>query len=227
MSSTRSYSPLKSLHLQSQVQKLHFQLLPIQQTKQTSNGAQTNQIIGVPPLPHMHLLATKIGIHQHPIMVIHQWTQINASKSAATIFHLDLIKASIRSVASKDIKPRDVPHFKCFPFNPLPLHPHLPTTQLLLGSHELTLCEQHITKPELVTRQWRLSSCHNWSKQSVSSLTLQRNRWCYDRGWYRSLHDTHGLHYSLLSIINFHFIWCSLCPNHEKKLNFHFLVLHH
>ena len=39
MSSTRSYSPLKSLHLQSQVQKLHFQLLPIQQTKQTTNGA--------------------------------------------------------------------------------------------------------------------------------------------------------------------------------------------
>ena len=42
-------------------------------------------------------------------------------------------------MASKDIQPRDVPYFKCFPFNPLPLHPHPPTTQLLLGSHELTL----------------------------------------------------------------------------------------
>ena len=153
MSSTRSYSPLKPLHLQSQVQKLHFQLLPIQQTKQTTIGAQTNQIIGVPPLPHMHLLTTRIGVHQHPIMDVHQWTQINASKIAATVIHLDLIKASVISVASKDIKPRNVPHFKCFPFNPLPLHPHPPTTQLLLSIHKLTLLliAHHQTRPDYST----------------------------------------------------------------------------
>ncbi|RVW11856.1 Retrovirus-related Pol polyprotein from transposon RE1 [Vitis vinifera] len=62
-----------------------------------------------------------------------------SADTPTTVLHLDLIKASIRFVASKDIQPRDLPHFKCFPFNPLPLHPHPPTTQLLLCSHELTL----------------------------------------------------------------------------------------
>ena len=82
-------------------------------------------------------------------MAVHQWTQINASKILATVLHLDLIKASVRSVASKDIQPRDVPHFKCFPFNHLPLHPHPPTIQLLLGSHKLTLLPtpHHQTRP--------------------------------------------------------------------------------
>ncbi|KAL6327959.1 hypothetical protein AAG906_031303 [Vitis piasezkii] len=41
--------------------------------------------------------------------------EINASKIVATVLHLDLIKASIRSVASKDIQPRDVPHFNTSP----------------------------------------------------------------------------------------------------------------
>ena len=146
----------------------------------------------------MHLLATKIGVHQHPIMVVHQWTQINASKIAAIVLHLDLIKASVRSVASKDIQPRV--NFAANSTSPNP------TWLLDSGtSHHVTADLNNLS----------LHSPYN----GIDDVMIGNGT---------GLSITHTGSTTLSSQQSTFTLFDLLCvPTMKKKLNFHFSVLHH